>query len=502
MPEFNNRYRGFSYFRPTNFKSNQNMKKLLPLFIGIFLTGALVAQSIPDGGFENWTSATWMDPTYFNTSNDQIFGNAGTAGIANVTQVSAGGWGSFGVQLETSILSVGYMIDGNANGGGFTGGIPYNQQATGISFYYKYAPNTSDTAAVLVIFKKAGHQIDSFFIKIRTAQTNYTLYTYSPSSLLTAPDTIILGAVSSIGALGGGSGHVGSIFTIADITFTGVANQPANLNGTFANWITNNLYIPTEWYGNLGAGRTTDAQSGTYALELQTITDQGSPYVGQVSTAIYPNNCQSNCIPIGGKPYAQLVDTLYFSYKYAPVGTDTAGISMDFYKGLGGTGHQFYVNGSITGAASTYTDVYIPFDLTSIGFTPDSVIVSIDPSAHNHYNNDAQYAPFVGTVFKVDNIYFGSQRLVTTGINTQSSTATGVKVYPNPAKDVLNFQFTNISGAAHLSVYDITGREIQQSDVTVNNTTIQVNTGGMSPGVYFYKVTTGNGSFENKFIKE
>ena len=78
------------------------MKKLLFISVLLFTGVRLMAQSIPDGGFEFWNTATWMDPLGFTTSNAQGNGYNASYGLpANVTQVG-GKYGSFGVQVATA----------------------------------------------------------------------------------------------------------------------------------------------------------------------------------------------------------------------------------------------------------------------------------------------------------------------------------------------------------------------------------------------------------------
>ncbi len=143
------------------------MKKLLFISALLFAGVCLMAQAIPDGGFEFWHTATWMDPQGFSTSNVQSNGYNASYGLpANVSQV-AGEHGSFGAQIKTILFCTdtmgGFLINANVNGNGIKGGIPYAQKPTGLRFYYKYATTGVDTACVLVFFKKSGSIIDSFF---------------------------------------------------------------------------------------------------------------------------------------------------------------------------------------------------------------------------------------------------------------------------------------------------------------------------------------------------
>jgi hypothetical protein len=479
------------------------MKKLLLLsFISIAFASKLFAQAAPDGGFEYWNTYSWMDPQYFNSSNEQIVRSGGTS--FNATRVTPGYHGSYALSLTTTVVSPAYVINANANNGNFKGGIPYtlSKKPTGVRFHYQYAPNTNDTAAVLVIFKKLGSVIDSFLVMVTVPSGGYALQTYAKDTsnfaLGLTPDTVIVGAISSLGGISGGSGHPGSVFILDSLalTYNGASAQPSELNGDFENWTSDTINVPLSWYDQSypGVSRTTDAQTGSYALEVQTTTYLGDPEPGQISTGYQPNNCHNNCHETGGKAFTGQVDTLDFAYKYAPHGTDTANVQLAFIKNGVDT---FNTSIFLAGTNSTYKDTIIPFNLPN---PYDTVIIGVTSSWHNNFNSNSQYAPYVGSVLKIDNMTFASQKHFLSVNNVTA--VTGVKAYPNPTTDVLNLQFTNISGAATISVYDITGRQIKQSNVTINSNVVPVSTTGMSSGIYFYRVTTANGSFENKFIKE
>lgn len=478
------------------------MKKLLLLCVAGFFTASLAAQAIPDGNFENWTTTTWGDPQYYNSSNDQ---DVPQGVAANVTQTK-GFHGNYGVMLQTISTSQGaqgaYFINANVSGNGNPqGGIPYAQKPTGIRFYFQYTPSGIDTAAVLVIFKKAGASIDSFLITLPKTITTYTLHSYFPNhSLSVTPDTIIFGAVSSIAIIGksGRKGNAGSTLVIDSVTFTGVSTQPAEMNGDFENWTTGSELTPPGWYTNYpNVTRTTDAQSGNFALELTTAMTNGQLQVGSASTGYYPNNCSNNCYQQGGFAYTGTMDTLEFAYKYSPSKGDTASVSASFMKDgqmMSGFDTLFYAS------VTSYTNVKIPFHN---GLPADSVIISINSSSHNHDTSNTQYAAYVGSVLKIDNMTFASQKMVL-GVNNVTD-AGEIKVYPNPARNQINVNLSDISDALEkLAVYDLSGRLMSSQVYSggVRSVTENIDISSFSSGIYLIEVTTGNGRFYQKVCKE
>ncbi len=469
------------------------MKKiLLNLGLALLATGSVVAQSIPNRGFETWTANTYMDPQYYMTPNDQSGGL-----VIGVTRVTPGYHGSYAVQMSAYTVSgqtgAGFIIDGNPNGASVSGGIPYAQKATGIRVWYKYAKTQADTALILVFFKKAGSVIGEYEGQIINAASTFTLYSgaFNPA-LPMAPDTVVFGAVTSSNVFNNGGGRAGSVLTIDSVTFTGVSSQPTMLNGDFENWTADTLLSLNGWETTQfpGAQRTTDAAAGKYALELTTSANYGSGYATDGRQVQVSSTSDST---IGGYPFANQIDTLVLSYKYAPADTaDRAQVFLQFNKNstvIGGTG------GSMV-AAPSYTTVELPFN---VGSAPDSVIVSFQSST---YTSTGLPSTYNGAVFKVDNVYFKSQ--VAVGIAPINATST-IKVYPNPVTSNFNVDMTGFTGKLQsVVIYDMSGKEVVFKNFMFNSTTNSVETFDMSnyaAGVYNVVIHTDKGMKYEKLTK-
>jgi hypothetical protein len=90
---------------------------------------------------------------------------------------------------------------------------------------------------------------------------------------------------------------------------------------------------------------------------------------------------------------------------------------------------------------------------------------------------------------------------VKTGLKDITATGETVKIYPNPAKDYVQFQF-DYPNAQNTSVeiMDYTGREVETVPVQgLSNYTL--NLSSYSPGVYFVVVRSAEGSEVHKIIK-
>ncbi|MFN4123604.1 MAG: M1 family aminopeptidase [Flavobacteriales bacterium] len=75
-------------------------------------------------------------------------------------------------------------------------------------------------------------------------------------------------------------------------------------------------------------------------------------------------------------------------------------------------------------------------------------------------------------------------------------------VFPNPASDFVQIQLENFKQPMHLSVIDLSGKEIHSE--MMNQSLIQMNTKGMKPGVYFIRLSnpaTGENSQQKLIIR-
>lgn len=73
-------------------------------------------------------------------------------------------------------------------------------------------------------------------------------------------------------------------------------------------------------------------------------------------------------------------------------------------------------------------------------------------------------------------------------------------MYPNPANTIVNisYKLPNIKGAAQLSIYDLTGRLLQQHPLIESQGTTEVSTVGFSNGLFIVVLSDENGRKESK----
>ncbi|HTA82820.1 MAG TPA: T9SS type A sorting domain-containing protein [Bacteroidia bacterium] len=479
------------------------MKKTLLLGLTLMIGAKVFAQSIPNGGFENWNSTTWMDPMYYMTSNEQSNNGYSNTLPDNAVRITKAFHGNYAIQLTCVKIGgdtiAGYVIDGNPNGSVVQGGIPYAQMAKGISLHYKYTIKSKDTALILAFFKLKGAVVGQYFFPVSDTTSQYKLFTgtFSPALSVT-PDTVVFGAATSTKVVGSGKGIPGSVLTIDSVNFTGVASQPADLNGDFENWVADTSWTPVGWYSlYVGVNESTDAFAGKYSCELTTTnSNNNGVQAGNVSTGYYvcPQNCSGscNCVEEGGYAYTLQTDTLFFEYKYAPTAGDTAAVALSFLK-----------NGNTSGTGMNYLSTGGNWMQGKIGYTngisADTLIVTAVSSSHNA--NGQLPAKYVGSVFKIDNMYLKSQPL---SVANLTQAGAGIKVYPNPAGQLLYIDYVTAGGPipASVAVVDMLGNDVVTMQHDLNAGPVKVNITGLASGVYFVKITTESSVSITKFVKE
>jgi hypothetical protein len=358
-----------------------------------------------------------------------------------------------------------------------------------------YNVATADSALVIVVFSKSGQNVGTFTKKLGGLHTSYASFNMDLSSLSTMPDSVIVAFTSSYTVMSGAKGPLGSTLIVDSVSFTGVTNQPTGFDGDFETWSDSTMNIPASWYlengdqSIAGVSRTTDAHKGTYAVQLKTYSGLSSSSSntkiarpGYISTGYYDNNCGSNCVPRGGQPYTQQIDTLSFYYKYTPSGNDSALVSVNLKKS--GTAIGWY--SATLYAASGWTYVTIPI---ANGTIPDSVVVS----AQSSYYGDSAIS-YVGSTLILDNIEFKSQSLASI-FNAKADKS--VNIYPNPASDAI--QISGLTANAAIEISDVNGKLFLSKKV---NPAEMVSLSTLPLGVYLVKIDTGSAVVERKLVKK
>ena len=439
------------------------------------------AQTIPNGGFENWTPSSYNDPLYYQTSNTQ---NMLMMLPANVTRVTDPQQGTYALRMTTVTngqdTSFGYCINGDPNT--FNGGIPYNQRPVTLTGYYKCNIPAGDTGIILVIFKQGGVPVSfdgGIFTGTHNVYTPFSVTLNIPISV--TPDSVIVGAASSNAY--SSQGIPGSMLQIDNLVFGGVPSQPAQLNGSFENWVPRTEYLPTGWT-TIGdtAYRSTNAHSGTYCLRLANVSFGGSNILpGVASTGQLPPNSP----PVGGRPYSQMIDTLTGWYKFTPTGTDSATVFISC------TNNGNPVGGQMTGLppAATWTYFSVPFMCFA---APDTLQLTLAATYNNLDSTNG------GNVLFVDDVQLKSSPL-STGPDWNRFGL--VKLFPNPSTEGSWLEWNATSETTTIRILDETGRVV--SEETVNGYGAQrffIDTNTLAKGAYTVALVQENAQLLRRLI--
>lgn len=471
------------------------MRKLLLILSFFAFAINASAQDCPNGDFENWVSHPYNVPdSNWYTSNIQSLSKADTLTVWKVT-----GHSGQAIHLQTAIIGTdtlqAYAINTIGDPKSGMGGVPYTQQPTSITGYYRYNMVANDSALMIVEFKKAGTVISATqftFRNVSGSLSTFTAFSFPLNTIPVAPDSVIIGIASS--NLEGTGIQSGSWLEMDELAFAGTGITEPIVGGSFDSWTAQSVDIPTDWateaHGDNGTGvsRSTDHRAGSYSVQLTTQPGTGgggsgnSVEVAQITTGKYSPNSG----PRGGLPYTHTSDTISGYYKYTPAGADTAMLMvMLTAAGTNVGGGNYFIH-----AASAWTYFEMPFNA---GTTPDTIRIDIQSGSWN--------AAAAGSVLKVDYLQLKSQPLL--AVNDLAIAATNVLAYPNPANDVFNLKFDKIpAGSVNAKIYDIVGRVIDSRYYTVAPSVISFQVGNLPTGMYFYEVSNNGNIVRDKFLKK
>ncbi|MHB9055910.1 MAG: T9SS type A sorting domain-containing protein [Paludibacteraceae bacterium] len=457
------------------------MKKIILLIVLSFAITLHAQNSIPNSSFEQWTSSTYSYPTYydFNSNKDEM-------GIYNINK-TVGYTGNYGVELKTVMTNkpqMAYLLNFQPPGQDpnpliWHGGVPYSLIPTGFKGYYKYNVASGDQGMAIIVFSKNGANIGTYYYNLGGLHSDYTPFNFTFSPVLSqTPDSVIVAFASSDFA----TRTAGSILVVDNISFTGAASQPTQMNGDFEQWTDVTIENPSNWYNDNQnfqvLKKTTDSYTGQYALELTTYLGeqdgQPAPVSAQAITGYYGNNCNGNCYPLGGFPFSNQSDVLEFYYKYIPSGTDQANVGIYFKKK--NSGLDGWYAGANLPAATQYTFMSVPFNLS---FVPDSVIIQIQSSFGN--GGTTLTMANIGSTLKIDDINF---RSVING--SKEVKQTSLSIYPNPAKNYFNIDRT--LEITRVTITDLRGAIIYRAD----NFSGKVDVSNLITGIYLVRLESKN----------
>ncbi|MDR1758201.1 MAG: T9SS type A sorting domain-containing protein [Bacteroidales bacterium] len=194
-----------------------------------------------------------------------------------------------------------------------------------------------------------------------------------------------------------------------------------------------------------------------------------------------------------------------------------------------GQGHQFganpdwynfftlhYIQGRTITVKYTFSepgDYEIQYVLRSVGGSASvtNVTYTDQEFCGNGYATD-KIGGKNGTATELSNVTAATARVHVTGAAIQSpginpnSIATlhlgepSVTIYPNPAKNEIQISMDGMEGATTVSIYDITGKVLDQFEANASNRVVKRNVEHFSNGIYFLKVSNNDNVITKKLI--
>jgi len=183
--------------------------------------------------------------------------------------------------------------------------------------------------------------------------------------------------------------------------------------------------------------------------------------------------------------------------------------SAPFIGKLDNTGQDFLLVGSNSGIlyrytgfqngniSTTYPRIDSGYSLINRSWGPNSGFRSVPAVAD--LDGDGKYEMVMGNILGGVKIY---KQAINVGIEDPGSTAETVKLYPNPAKDVLRIEWneTFSRGAdVSVSVYSVTGQYLGGQNFK-GSLTGTISLHGFAPGTYFCNIVTAGGRKSVRFI--
>lgn len=459
------------------------MKKLLLLTTIMLIQVCLFGQALPNGTFENWNSINYNELSGWNSGNLRDIQRMGVPSVTRVTGLTG-----YGIRIQTNIIgadtSDSYIINTNnpcSDPSAWTGGTPLTQQPTAITGYYRYNLLGTDTAIMLVIFRKNGVHIGDNFIKIRGTGNQSTFVAFSfPVTCAGVPDSVIIAAAPS-NKKDNNIATNGSFIEFDNLGFTGTTQTPVNAN--FENWIAKSYDAANGWevWGN-GVSKSTSSYAGTYAMRIETVNEMcGDVY----SSGITTGHLTENSGPKGGRPYTNMLDTLKGYYKYTSMGNDTANISINLSK----TGSNVGGGWKQLPASANYTYFEIPINAF---MAPDTMRIDIQSSKWPTQPSN------VGSVLFLDNLYLSSLPL---GLFNSANNELKIIAYPNPVHDILHIKINKNVSVKNIIIYDALGNIVKTQNNIETESNFNIDVSKFATGVYYYSVQTNDGNtIRNKFI--
>ena len=316
---------------------------------------------------------------------------------------------------------------------------------------------------------------------------NYYTYMYSFNgtlggsplgNIIQAANKKLYGVTST-----GGVNGIGILFSfdISTLTLTDLYDFSYLSNGYTPNGIlvqANNglIYGTTEYGGTYNSGVifSFDTSGNTYSV-------------------VHNFDNPSGSLPVNGQGLMAATDgKLYGMTSWG--GTNSGGVIYSLDPG----NNNYHVLYSFTGATGAYptSNLIQASDNVLYGVTSTDgkngfgVVFSFNPSDSAYtdifdFSHDTGRTPYGGLV-----------EYSTTGINTLTAEKLTINFYPNPMGDAGTFSFKP-NTVKEIKLFNILGQQVRDLRAISSSTSVQLQKGNLTAGIYFYSATTTNGIISN-----
>lgn len=264
-----------------------------------------------------------------------------------------------------------------------------------------------------------------------------------------------------------------------------------------------------------GSGTQIGSGTGATATETVTLNNQaaGTYYIRIIG---YNGANSATCYTI--KATATTVTSCQSAYDVSTNGTISGAATIPFNTNITGLispsgDNDYYKFVITTGGTATVTLTTLPgdYDLTVVNSAGTQLAISQNGGSTSEtitrtYTAGTYYARVYGyngansaTVCYTLKVQLGTASVFGDGNEITSNTL--LKVYPNPASDVLNISVPGLTtNQATVRVVDMKGTVMMEERITRNLQ--QLNISKLPKGVYMLKLNNGENTTASKFIKE
>ncbi len=378
---------------------------------------------------------------------------------------------------------------------------PFHYRPDSLIFYANFNNAPGDSALVWLRLYTANTTVAFQNIKLSGnsgGQYQRMSFPVNYSSGIT-PDSLVLAFLSLDMQTQNPSYNSANYLAVDDISFQPAA-APAVENGSFDDWYAYSFLELLDWEywkylpGSFSQGiapphvtRTLFQTPDDYACQIQAYAFDGSLLNTRMGHGSH-NFSYEPGFAIAGKH-----DVLNGYYAYFPVNGDTMTIQLSLFKAGQRIGGGYMTSADTVAVLTPFEMILYYYDTLSV---PDSAAMEIVPCQRD-VKGDSRLL--------LDKLSFDGFRInVIDSYNYIPSVQDdGIKVYPNPAKNILLIETQQPAGNNNaIQLFDLQGRLVKEIKVTTGNRRLQIDLSDVTAGFYMLRFMSEQHLYCKKIIIE